>query len=196
MESLILLDGAWGRLGQSVWYALIALGAAVFLLASLLFGHDHDADADHDVDHEVDHDAGHEGSAGMSFFSLKVLLMFATGFGAGGYFATRLDLSTAGCAASGVGLGLLMAVVGYLFLNALYTRQGSSTVRPATLVGAQGTVDVTIDVDKPGRVACSLPSGREIFTAYSTQHRLIPVGTPVRVTSVAGADLFVEPLEH
>jgi membrane protein implicated in regulation of membrane protease activity len=194
MESLILLDGAWGRLGQSVWYALIALGAALFLLASLLFGHDHDAD--HDVDHDVDHDADHEGSAGMSFFSMKVLLMFATGFGVGGYFATRLDLSTAGCALSGVGLGLAMAVVGYLFLNALYTRQGSSTVRSASLVGAEGIVDVTVDADKPGRVACSLPTGREIFTAYSTHHALIPVGTPVRVTAVTGADLYVEPLER
>ncbi len=193
MESLIFLDGAWGRLGQSVWYAVIALGAALFLLASLLFGHDHDAD--HDVDHDVDHDADQEGSAGMSFFSVKVLLMFATGFGVGGYFATRLDLSTVGCALSGVGLGLAMAVVGYLFLNLLYGHQGSSTVRPASLVGSTGIVDVTVDADKPGRVACSLPSGREIFTAYSAHHALIPVGTPVRVTAVTGADLYVEPLQ-
>jgi membrane protein implicated in regulation of membrane protease activity len=190
MESLVLLTGAWGRLGQSVWYALIAVGAALFLLASLLFGHDHD------TDHDLDHDLDHEGSAGMSFFSVKVLLMFATGFGAGGYFATRLDVGSAGCAVSGVSLGLAMAVVGYLFLNALYTRQGSSTVRTVSLVGVEGIVDVTVDVDKPGRVACSLPSGREIFTAYSSHRKLIPVGTPVRVTAVTGADLQVEPLER
>jgi membrane protein implicated in regulation of membrane protease activity len=190
MESVLLLDAAWGRLGQSMWYALIAVGAALFLLASLLFGHDHD------TDHDVDHDVDHEGSAGMSFFSVKVLLMFVTGFGAGGYFATRLDVGSVGCALSGVGLGLAMAVVGYLFLNALYTRQGSSTVRTVSLVGVEGIVDVTVDVDKPGRVACSLPTGREIFTAYSTHHELIPVGTPVRVTAVTGADLLVEPLER
>lgn len=190
MEPLILLDGAWGRLGQSLWYALIALGAALFLLASLLFGHDHD------VDHDVDHDLDHEGSAGLSFFSVKVLLMFATGFGAGGYFGTRLGLGTSGCALSGIGLGLAMALVGYLFLNALYTRQGSSTVRPASLVGSEGIVDVTIDADKPGRVACSLPTGREIFTAYSARRVLIPVGSAVRVTAVTGADLHVEPVER
>src|SRR5690349_13184223 len=115
MESMLLAASALGRLGQSVWYALIAISAAVFLLVSLVFGHDHDAD--HDVDH--DHGVDHEGSAGMSFFSTKVLLMFGTGFGAGGYFATRLGMGAVGCAAAGVGTGLAMAAAGYAFLNAL-----------------------------------------------------------------------------
>jgi membrane protein implicated in regulation of membrane protease activity len=197
MESTLLAAaGAWGRLGQSVWYALIAVSAAVFLLFSLLLGHDHDAD--HDVDHDVDHDhdADHEGSAGMSFFSTKVLLMFATGFGAGGYFATRLDAGSAGSAVAGLGVGLAMAAAGYLFLNALYTRQGSSTVRMEGLVGREGIVDVTIDGDRPGQVACSLPTGREIFTAYSAHHSRIPVGTSVRITAVTGASIHVEPIER
>jgi membrane protein implicated in regulation of membrane protease activity len=193
MEStLFAAAGAWGRLGQSVWYALIAVSAAVFLLFSLLLGHDHDAD--HDVDH--DHGLDHEGSAGMSFFSAKVLLMFATGFGAGGYFATRLDAGSAASAVAGLGVGLAMAAAGYLFLNALYTRQGSSTVRMEGLVGREGIVDVTIDGDQPGQVACSLPTGREIFTAYGAHRRRIPVGTPVRITAVSGASIHVEPIER
>jgi membrane protein implicated in regulation of membrane protease activity len=93
-----------------------------------------------------------------------------------------------------VGLGLVMAACGYAFLNALYTRQASSTVQTGGMVGTQGVVDVTIDGDKPGRVACSLSSGRQIFSAYSATHTLIPVGTLVRVTAVMGADLQVEPL--
>jgi membrane protein implicated in regulation of membrane protease activity len=192
MESALLAASTWGRLGQSVWYALIAASAAIFLLVSLFFGHDHDAD--HDVDH--DHGVDHDGASGMSFFSSKVLLMFATGFGAGGYFGTRLDLGPAGAAAAGIGGGLVMAVAGYLFLNALYTRQGSSTVRMDTLVGREGIVDVTIDADKPGQVSCSLPTGREIFTAYSAHRRLIPVGASVRITAVTGATIHVEPIER
>jgi membrane protein implicated in regulation of membrane protease activity len=192
MESMLLAAGTLGRLGQSVWYALIAVSAAVFLLVSLLFGHDHDAD--HDVDH--DHGVDHEGAAGMSFFSTKVLLMFATGFGAGGYFGTRLDMGPVGGAAAGVGAGLIMAAAGYLFLNALYTRQGSSTVRMDGLVGREGIVDVTIAAEQPGQVSCSLPTGREIFTAYSAHRTLIPVGTSVRITAVTGPTIHVEPVER
>lgn len=194
MVALLLASGVWGRMGQSIWFALIAGAAAVFLLASLIFGHDHDADHDHDVDH--DHDADHDGSGGMSFFSLKVILMFVTGFGVGGYFASRFDWGVGAAAGAGLGLGLVMAYCGYLFLNALYTRQGSSTVQTAGLVGQTGVVDVTIDADKPGRVACTLQSGRQIFSAYSATGALIPVGSAVRVTAVLGSDLQVEPLSR
>jgi membrane protein implicated in regulation of membrane protease activity len=194
MEALVLAASVWSRLGQSVWFAVIAVAAALFLLASLVFGHDHDAD--HDADHDTDHDADHDGSGGMSFFSFKVLLMFATGFGVGGYFASRFDWSVGAAAAAGMGLGLVMAAGGYAFLNALYTRQGSSTVQTSGLVGETGVVDVTIDTDKPGRVACTLPSGRQIFSAYSATGALIPVGTAVRVTGVLGSDLQVEPLSR
>ena len=42
MEALFLASSVWSRMGQSIWFALIAVVAAIFLLASLVFGHDTD----------------------------------------------------------------------------------------------------------------------------------------------------------
>jgi membrane protein implicated in regulation of membrane protease activity len=191
MTSLLLAAGAAERMGISAWFLAVAVGCFLLLLASMVFGHDHDHDADHD--HDVDHDHGGGHASPMSPFSVKVILTFGVGFGAGGYIGARNDLLWLGSLLSGLLGGLVIGGIGYAFLNALYTRQGSSTVQPKLLVGATGIVDTTIDPGSVGRVVVSLPSGRETFLAKSATGERLALNTSVKIVRVEGAIVSVEP---
>ena len=120
------------RMTVSVWFLTIAVGCFLLLLLSLVFGHDHDHD--HDVDH--DHDSGASGH--MSVFSIKILLAFGVGFGSAGYIGARSDLSWMGSTVCGFAGGLVIGGITYLFLNALFTHQASSTVSHERPRGCDG----------------------------------------------------------
>jgi membrane protein implicated in regulation of membrane protease activity len=191
--TFLLAAGAAERLGISAWFLALAVGCFLLLVVSMMFGHDQDHDADHD--HDVDHDHGGGGAHGpMSVLSVKVMLAFGVGFGAGGYIGARNDLSWLGSTLSGLTGGLVVGGIGYAFLNALYTRQGSSTVQTKQLVGATGIVDTTIDPDSIGKVVVSLPSGRETFLAKSANGQRLALNTSVKIVRVEGAIVSVEPL--
>jgi NfeD-like partner-binding protein len=191
MTSLLLASGATERMGISAWFLAVAIGCFLLLLASMVFGHDHDHDADHD--HDVDHDHGAGPAGAMNVFSVKVVLAFGVGFGAGGYIGARNDFSWLGSSLCGLAGGLLIGGIGYAFLNALYTRQGSSTVQTKLLVGVTGIVDTTIDPGSVGRVVVSLPSGRETLLARSATGERLALNTPVKIVRVEGAIVSVEP---
>ena len=190
MLSLLLAAGAVERMGIAAWFLAVAVGCFLLLLGSMLFGHDHDADHDHDVDH--DHGGDH-GAGNMSIFSVKIILAFGVGFGAGGFIGARNDLSWLGSSLSGLVGGLVVGGIGYLFLNALYTRQASSTVQTKQLVGATGIVDTSIDAGSVGRIVVSLPSGRETFLAKSATGKPLALNTPVKIVRVDGSIVSVEP---
>jgi len=190
MANSLLAIGAMERMTISAWFLTVALGCFLLLLISMFFGHDHDHDADHDHDVSHDHEGGH---GNMSVFSVKVILAFGVGFGAGGYLGARNDFLWLGSSLCGLGGGLTIGGIGYAFLNALYTHQGSSTVRTSQLVGATGIVDTTIDPGAVGRIVVSLPSGRETFLAKSATGRRLPLNTPVKIVRVDGSIVSVEP---
>ena len=191
MTSVLLAAGAADRLGISAWFLALAVGSFLLLVASMLFGHDQD----HDTDHDHDHDHGGGGAHGpMSVLSAKVILAFGVGFGAGGYIGARNDLSWLGSTLAGLGGGLVVGGISYAFLNALYTRQGSSTVQPKQLVGVTGIVDTTIDPGSVGKVVVSLPSGRETFLAKSANGQRLALNTSVKIVRVEGAIVSVEPV--
>ncbi len=169
----------------SAWLLTCAVGCFLLLLASMVMGHDSDHDADHDADH---------GSGSMNVFSVKIILAFGVGFGAGGYVGAANGLLWLGSALAGLAGGLIVGGIGYAFLNALYTRQGSSTVRTASLIGAVGIVDTGIDADGVGRIVVSLPSGQETFLAKSANGKPLALNTSVKIVRVDGTIMSVEPL--
>lgn len=186
MISSLLAQGVLERMGISAWFLTVAVGCFVLLLGSMMMGHDQD----HDGGGDHDHDAG----GAMNVFSVKVVLMFGVGFGAGGFIGARNDLQWLGSSLSGLVGGLIVGGIGYAFLNALFSRQGSSTVQTGTLVGVTGIVDTGIDAQGIGRVMVSLPSGQETFLAKSATGSAIPLNTSVRIVRVEGSILSVEPL--
>jgi membrane protein implicated in regulation of membrane protease activity len=185
--------GAWERLGISMWFAMLTVASVLILSLSLLFG-DHDGDMDHDFAHDMDHDMDHDldGGGHMSPFSTKVVLMFTTGFGVGGFIGARYDLQWTGSILSGIGGGLILGAIGYLFLNYLYQSQSNSAVGTSSLVGMIGTVSTGIGASSAGRISLTLKSGLELHTARSTDGSVLTSGTPVRVVSIAGTTLMVE----
>jgi len=169
----------------SAWFLIVAVGCFLLLLGSMVLGHD----SDHDADHGADHGAG-----SMNVFSVKIILAFGVGFGAGGYAGAVNGLGWLGSTLAGLAGGLLVGGIGYAFLNALYTRQGSSTVRTATLVGAIGVVDTGIDADGVGRIVVTMASGQETFLAKSATGKPLPLNTSVKIVRVEGSIMSVEPL--
>jgi membrane protein implicated in regulation of membrane protease activity len=168
----------------SAWFLTVAVGCFLLLLGSMVFGHESEHEAEHDADH---------GGSGMNVFSVKIVLAFGVGFGAGGYIGAVNGLQWLGSTLSGLLGGLVVGGLGYAFLNALYTRQGSSTVRTDTLVGALGIVDTGIDADGVGRIVVSMPSGQQTFLAKSATGKPLNLNTSVRIVRVEGSIMSVEP---
>lgn len=185
MTASLFALGVMERMTISAWFLIVAVGCFLLLLSSMIFTHDGDGDHDHD---------GDSGTGSMSVFSVKIILAFGVGFGAGGYTGAQNDLLWLGSSLCGLAGGLVVGGVGYAFLNALYTRQGSSTVRADQLVGATGIVDTTIDPDGLGRIVISLPSGRETFLARSATGKQLALNTSVKIVRVDGSIVSVEPV--
>ena len=184
------------RMGISLYFAAIAVGGAIVLSLSLLFAGDHDHDTDHDTDHDSDHDHGDQAQHNLNPVSFKIFLAALTGFGVGGFTGARFGLGWMGSSVCGIFGGFAVGYLLYVFLNWLYHSQSNSAVRSDRLVGTVGTVDITIRNGSVGRVTCSLESGLESFLAQSATSDDIGLGIPVRVVSVVGSTLIVEPIKQ
>ena len=183
------------RMTLSFWFFMITFTALALLSVSLLFGGDHDVDhdMDHDLDHDVGHDTDHGGSDNMSFLSVRVLLMFVSGFGAGGYFAARNDYGIVASSFWGIGAGFVMAAIGYVVLNYFYRHQASSSVRTKDVIGKEAVVTTSILPGGTGEVACWVGDRQEYFPAQARSNQNIPTKTKVTVEDAMGVVLIVEP---
>ena len=196
LNSLIQLDHflvatSLSRMTISFWFFMITFAALALLSVSLLFGHDHDME--HDMDHDVGHDTDHGGAENMSFLSVRVLLMFVSGFGAGGFFAARSDYGIVASSLWGIGAGLLMAGLGYFVLNYFYRHQASSSVRTRDVIGKEAVVTTSILSGGTGEVACWVGDRQEYFPAQARSNQDIPTKAKVTVEDAMGVVLIVEP---
>ncbi|MDP3963117.1 MAG: NfeD family protein [bacterium] len=188
----MLFASPWSRMGLSMFFFWLTFVALAALSISLLLGHDHDADHDMDHDADNDHDTDHDGSGNMSFISIRILLMFVAGFGAGGYFGARADYDVAGSSFFGVVGGLILAAIGYVFLNWLYRHQATSTVKTRDVIGSIAVVSIAIAPDGVGEIVCAVGDRQEWFSARTTQPTTIPIASRVRITAAMGSMLVVE----
>lgn len=189
--SYFLVATSLSRTAISFWFFMITFTAFSLLAVSLLFGHDHDMD--HDMDHDADHDTDHDGAANMSFLSVRVLLMFVSGFGAGGYFAARNDYGIVASSMWGVSTGFVMAAIGYFVLNYFYRHQASSSVRTRDVIGKEAIVTTPILPGGTGEVACWVGDRQEYFPAQTKSDQTISTKTKVTVQDAMGVVLIVEP---
>lgn len=183
--------GQLGQMGVSMWFFCIALAGAAFLSLSLIFGHDHEV-GEHDLDHDHDHDHGGEGQGNLSIFSFKVMNMFVTGFGAGGFMAARVGYGVVGSSVAGILLGFFMGLLGYLLMNFLYHRQGNSVVKTSSLIGSDGLVTTTIAHLGVGEVRCAVDGHSEYFPARSRNSEEISLNSTVKVVGGDATLLLVE----
>ena len=173
-----------------------------------LFGHsdlamDHDVShdisgADHDTGHEVghDHEASHDSSntAGIStpsVFSFRIILSFLCGFGVIGAIAAHLGNSAVISSLYGLGTGMVMAALSYMFVLFLASQQASVNITAEDFVGKQARVIVSIPADGLGQVQIDTGVGSITKLSRSTDHLPISENSMVRIESISGQTALV-----
>jgi membrane protein implicated in regulation of membrane protease activity len=171
-----------------IFLTICAVGFAI-LLVSLLLGEiaDHGGEILHDIG--GDHDALE--TSGPSFFSLRMLASFVTGFGGAGAIGRHLDLSYVVSSALGLGGGLAIAGLVYLVVSFVYKQQASSTVVVSELVGKTAKVSITIPAGGVGQVTLPAKGSTMTVMARSQDGAEIEYGAVVVVKEVVGDQITV-----
>ena len=184
---------------EPMFFFYLTLGAMLFLVISMLLGHDDDIGHGHG--HGFHHgDAGHAGHAhghgassdNMSVWSFQMLFLFTGGFGVGGYFASLYRLGAPVTILCGVLGGVVLASIGYFIINIFYRRQGDSNVYSEEYIGLTGIVVTSINDGGVGQVRCAVGAQRETFLAKSVDGNSIPINSLVRITDMVGSTAIVE----
>ncbi len=134
------------------------------------------------------------GRSGVSIWSFDALFLVVAGFGVGGFFAATARLGDAWTVAIGAASGVALAALDVGLMSALLAREGSSSHRAEQFLGATGVVEISISANGVGRVRCLRGAASEALLARSLGPG-IAAGSTVRVTSVAGSVVVVEPVD-
>ena len=135
------------------------------------------------LEHEVE---------GPSPFSLRVVAMFAVGFGAGGLIGKGLGVSDALSLVPASGVAALTAAVMWVFLRFLYGEQGSTSIQAADYVGLVGRVIIALPQDRPGQVALVVKGQRINAPARSEDGSPIRAQAAVEVLGAEGGTVVVK----
>jgi len=169
----------------TVFIAIAALGFLI-LLTSFFFGEIFE----HFGDGGWDHDLGH---GGPSFFSMRVLSVFITGFG--GFGAVGIHYGLTVLPASGVGFlsGLGCAAAIYSFARFLFGQQATTESKSSDLVGQTARTIVAIPAGGVGQIRCQV--GEELIdkVAKARGGGAIAENTIVLVEQVLGEVVIVRP---
>jgi len=169
----------------------ICLSGAVFTVISILFGGDADhGDMDHGGDSAGDND---HATDGPSFFSIRGLSLFATGFGGVGYIVQHYTHKPLVASVSGLVFGMLLAMAGLAFIRFFYRQQVSSLVSSEQVIGTTGTVSTSISPGGGvGEVSLVIAGIQTTRTAIGDGGEPISQGSIVRVVRLVGSHVVVE----
>ena len=179
------------RFSYSFEFFAIAIVGLAILVAMYFLGF---LEGDHDFDHgEIETDHGH---SHVSFLSVRMLALFITGFGIGGFFGTRLGFGIGLDSFLGVLFGAAMAGLGHATLVFFHHSQASSAVTTQQIIGAEGVVTTTVPSGGVGEVNCHINGAISYHPARSLDGDEIRVGRPVQITAVSGSTVIVEPYKE
>ena len=137
------------------------------------------------LEHEVE---------GPSPFSLRVVAMFAVGFGAGGLIGKGLGVSDAVSLLPASGVAALTAALMWVFLRFLYGEQRSTSIQATDYLGLVGRVVIPIPEGKLGQVALVVKGQRINAPARSEDGSPIPANAEVEVVGMDGGTVVVKVL--
>jgi membrane protein implicated in regulation of membrane protease activity len=137
------------------------------------------------LEHEVE---------GPSPFSLRVVAMFAVGFGAGGLIGKGLGVADAVSLIPASGVAALTAAVMWVFLRFLYGEQRSTSIQATDYLGLVGRVVISIPQDRPGQVALVVKGQRINAPARSEDGSAIRAQVQVEVLGMEGVMVVVKEL--
>jgi len=137
------------------------------------------------LEHEVE---------GPSPFSLRVVAMFAVGFGAGGLIGKGLGTSDALSLVPASGVAALTAALMWVFLRFLYGEQRSTSIQATDYLGLVGRVVIPIPEGKLGQVALVVKGQRINAPARSENGSPVPANVEVEVVGMDGGTVVVKGL--
>lgn len=167
---------ALAQLGISSYFALIAGLGLIALIVTSIF------------DHIVDVDHGDS-------VSLRLAMLFITGFGIGGFMGARTNGSVLAAVIGGIAMGVALAFAGYGVATFFQKSQANSVVQVDTLLGREATVALPIPPGGTGEIHYTLHGVKDWMPAVASDpHIRIGMAARVRVTGVAGGRAIVEPI--
>ena len=166
--------------------------SVVFAAAAFIFGHDQDG-GDHDMGGDHDADAG-----GMpSVFSTRVISLFLLGFSGMGLVTTYAwELRPVYSALSGLGFGVLLGALAYVFVAFFYREQASSAPVADDYIEMEGRVSATIPENGTGEVTLAVKEQLRAVFARSADGKAIADGRAVRIVRMSGGTAIVEPVQN
>lgn len=200
---------------QMVFWTFIVIGVAssLFLVLTMIlgeasealhgiFGHDisggeGDADADTgdhggDIHHDSDTAAGTP-----SFFSVRFMLSFLSGFGLTGAIATIYGITVVPSSLYGAMVGLVFTGVTYAIVWSMASQQASFNVTEQDLIGKEGRVIVEIAPGGGmGQVLVQVGEMSIAKIAQSENGEPVPENAHVRIVSTVGQVAFVQQISH
>lgn len=136
---------------------------------------------------DVDLDFGHTHihvDTGPGPFSIRTLLFFGTGFGAGGLIGYALGWSDFTTLIPAFGTGLILAFFAYLILRLMWKGQGTTNIDRTDYVGLMGTVVITIPEGGKGQIKTEIMLHKKLLSAKSHDGGLIPSGTNIFIIQI------------
>ncbi len=182
------------------YIVLMSVGFIILLLSFIFsglvdafgefFGGDHDASI-HIGDHEVaDVHTGEGVHMGPSFFNLRAIAAFVTGFGAMGWLLTSMGWNAYLAALPSLGVGLVMALITYGITLALFRQQSSSSYSPEEIIGQQAELVIPIPQGDCGQIAL-VYKGARVTRAARTKDGSAIAGGLVKIDALYGDTAIV-----
>lgn len=177
-------------------FLCIAGVSFLLLLASAIFGGDHEfgeheVGFEHGYEAEADADHDHEHPGGPSPFSVKILSVFGTTFGAVGAISTHYGLSGGFSSLIGLAVGFPIGWLAFQFYKYMFRLQASSTVSACEAVGGLAEVHTAIPANGLGEVSFVTKGQRTYLPARSEDGAGIPAGSTVEVVANPSGTLVV-----
>jgi hypothetical protein len=189
--------GSWFEFTQAnVFLAIFLLGALFsivsFVLGEFFHGMESLLEGIFNLGDFLDlGDSGDGGHPGL----FRSLVVFITGFGAGGWAATTQGLGGITSTLAGFVVGLVCGGVTLALLVFVAKQQGSSVIAPGKMVGQTGTLTIGIPQGGAGQAVLSVAGARLTTSVRSVNGEALAAHTRVRVVAVEGGVAIVEPVQ-
>lgn len=184
---------SFGMATAEVVFFLVFTFGFIVSVGGWIFG---GGDADHDADHgdHGDHGADHGHVTLSSFFSLRALALFVTGFGAAGYVVMHLTQKLYMACAAGALAGAGLAAVGLWIIHFARKQEADSTITSEQIAGTEAlvTTDVPPNLSGKGEVSYVAGGVQQHSPAMTEHPEGFRRGAAVRIVRAGSAFVVVD----
>jgi membrane protein implicated in regulation of membrane protease activity len=186
------MDSLGMATSEVVFFLVFLLGFIVSIGGWLFGGGDHDTDHDGDHAEHGDHGAAHIELS--SFFSIRALSLFITGFGAAGYVVLHVWQKLYLACTAGFLFGVALAAVGLYIIHFARKQEADSTITSAHVIGHEALVVTDIPGNLEGKGEISFVAGgvQQHSPAMTERGTGFRRGATVRIVQAGGSFVVVE----